>query len=1024
MRRILKYLFAFVVLVVIAATAAVFLIPREQIVALAADQVREATGRELTLSGDLSPSFWPVLGVRTGPVRLSNAEWGEAADMVSAGAAEIGVELMPLLSGEVKVTTLRLVDPVVALEIDRDGRENWVFKEPAGRETSQAASGSEARELPKISLPEAVITNGLISFTDARSGQRIELSALDLTAGLASIDSPLTLKGSGIWNGERAEFEAFIDTPAAAMEGGKATARIALNSKPASLAFDGDLQAPAGAALPLVNGKVSADVPNPTKALAWATGGGAPAGLADVGAVKLDGTVSATDAALDLAARGSAGYKGRTVSFDLKADGGAGWLDRQAFTVAASARSEGMFEASFSGPVAAGDRPSAEGPLTLRIADLRALAQWAGGAALDAPAGTLESASLDARLAMSGGDRIALSGLDLTLDQTRMTGDAGVDLGGARPMVTARLESGPIDLSPFMAPGGGGGGSGSGGAGGGWSTEPLDLSALRAVDADVAIRAEAVDLGEIKIGRSDIAATLRNGRLDMTISRVDAYGGGISGTLALIAGEEAQLSTDMTVSAVQLRPLLNAVAGFDSLEGLGNFRIRLDGRGRSMDALMKSLDGQGALDLSDGAILGLNLAELVRNFTGQAGGAQKTDFSSVTGSFDVTNGVLHNTDFSFLGPLIRVIGAGTVDIGHQAQNFRLEPTAVASLAGQGGALNESGLGIFPILVTGTWSNPKFAPDLTAAIQGLLTDPNATLDVVTGLVKGADAGAAAGALLGAVTGTGGGSGGSTGQPADPLGQVVGGILGQGASKETGAATAGASQEKPASTLDQALGGLLGGGSSRQTGSAPAGDTGTGSGGGLLGALTGGKKKPPAEPQPAAPVPSAQPAGEAPAIEGATELAPAFAPLPRPATAEGRRLAAIRLAAPAETEPQADQQQEQEQQQEQQQTLPQQQEQPVQQEQPAQPVESQPQEVEQSSQQEEPQPQKKKGLLQQLQTQPQQEQQPAQQAEGQPQQQQQPAQEESNQTQEQDKLPAAEPKNDGKKGVNKILKGLLK
>ncbi len=219
---------------------------------------------------------------------------------------------------------------------------------------------------------------------------------------------------------------------------------------------------------------------------------------------------------------------------------------------------------------------------------------------MDAPAGTLESASLDARLALKGGNQIDLSGLTLRLDQTTMTGDAGVDLSSARPMITARLSSGPLDLSPFMAGEGGGGG---GAFGQGWSVEPLDLSALRAVDAEVAVRTEAVDLGDIEIGRSDIGARLRNGKLEVQIDRVDAYGGGMTGTIVLLAGEQAQLSTDLTLSAVQLRPLPNALAGFDNLEGLGNFRIRVNGSGHSMDALMKSLDGQGGLDLTDGAIL-------------------------------------------------------------------------------------------------------------------------------------------------------------------------------------------------------------------------------------------------------------------------------------------------------------------------------------------------------------------------------------------------------------------------------------
>jgi AsmA protein len=689
MRRALKYLFGFLGIVVVVIVAAVMLIPRERIVALAVDQARAATGRELKLAGELSPSFWPVLGVRTGPVTLSNADWAEAGNMVSANAAEIGVELMPLLSGEIKVTALRLVDPVVALEIGGDGQPNWVFGDGTmaqGGDSGEAASSG----LPKFSLPEAVITNGKISFHDARSGQRIELAALDLTAGLEGLDAPLNLSGSGLWNGERAEFTAFIDTPAAAMEGGKTVIRASLASDPASISFDGDLQLAEDAALPLVNGKISANLPNPSKAMAWATGARAPAGLADLGAVELDADVAATEAALRLETIGSVGYKGRSVGFNLKANGSEGWLDRQAFMVAASGQSDGLFQVSFSGPVSGlasgGGALAAKGTLRLKAGDLRGLAKWAGGTALDAPAGTLESAGLDARLELKGADRIDLSGLTLQLDQTTMTGDAGVNLGGARPMITARLNSGPLDLSPFMG-GDNGAKSGGGGAapGQGWSTEPLDLSALRAVDAQVAIRAKAVDLGDIEIGRSDIDAWLKNGRLDMKIGRVDAYGGGMSGTIALVAGEEAQVATDLTVSAVQLRPLLNALAGFDSLEGLGALRIKVNGRGRSMDALMNSLDGQGGLDLNDGAILGLNLAAMVRNLTGGGGVDQKTDFSAVTGTFVITDGVLNNTDFSFLGPLLRVIGTGTVDIGGQAQNFRLEPTAVASLTGQGGA---------------------------------------------------------------------------------------------------------------------------------------------------------------------------------------------------------------------------------------------------------------------------------------------------------------------------------------------------
>lgn len=842
MRRALRILFAFVVLVVVAVVAAVFLLPRERIVALAADRVRAATGRELVLAGDISPSFWPVLGVRTGAVRLSNADWGEAPDMISASAAEIGVELMPLLSGEVKVTKLRLVDPVVALEIDSTGHPNWDF---GGSGHGQGGGAT----LPKIVLPQAVITNGSLSFHDARSGQRIALENLDLTAGLAGIDAPLRLDGSGEWNGQRASLDAVIKTPSDAIAGRPVTVQLSLSSDPARLSFNGGLQMPSAANIPRVDGKISIRLTRPDAALVWATGTAAPDGLSDIEAVKLEGTVTADDAALKLTARGSADYKSRTVTFDLTADGAAGWLDRQAFAVEVNARTEGLFELSFGGPVMAGPAPSANGRLKAAVTDLPRLAEWTSGAALDTPAGSFETARIDTQLALTGGDRLDFSELTMKVDDTTLTGDAGIELGGVRPLLTARLASGPLDLSPFMASGDASGA----GTSRGWSTAPLDFSALRTVDADVAIRAEAVDLGEIDIGRSDIAAKLRDGRLDMDIRRVDAYGGGMTGTVVLQAGEETRIATDLTITQVQLRPLLNALAGVDNLEGLGAFGIQVDGHGRSMESLIRSLDGRGRLDLTDGAILGLNLAAMVRNLTGRGGGVQKTDFSAVTGTFDITRGVLHNTDFSFLGPLLRVAGAGTVDLGGRTQNFRLEPTAVASLTGQGGTLAESGLGVFPILITGTWSNPKIRPDLTSTIQGLLTDPNQTAETVSGMVRDADPGKAAGALIGAVTGDSGPD-----SPAGAIGQVLGGILG-------GASTS--SRHAPA-------------------GEAAAGETGDQTGtvaqpsydGGLLGALGGGRSGAGTPGQPSA---NDRGAGPPTPEFDASEFAPERAPLPRPA-----------------------------------------------------------------------------------------------------------------------------------------------
>ena len=55
----------------------VVLMPKDRVAQMAADRFASATGRKLTIEGSVRPSIWPVLGVKTGPVRLANADWGK-----------------------------------------------------------------------------------------------------------------------------------------------------------------------------------------------------------------------------------------------------------------------------------------------------------------------------------------------------------------------------------------------------------------------------------------------------------------------------------------------------------------------------------------------------------------------------------------------------------------------------------------------------------------------------------------------------------------------------------------------------------------------------------------------------------------------------------------------------------------------------------------------------------------------------------------------------------------------------------
>lgn len=124
--------------------------------------VKNATGRDLTIAGDLGVtiSLSPALVVDN--VRLANVAWGKEPDMVNIKHLEAQMELMPLLHKEIRVTRILLVEPDILLEKDAAGNGNWVFSPPAAKEEKTAAGGAGTLPLPVIQ--QVTITNGRLRF--------------------------------------------------------------------------------------------------------------------------------------------------------------------------------------------------------------------------------------------------------------------------------------------------------------------------------------------------------------------------------------------------------------------------------------------------------------------------------------------------------------------------------------------------------------------------------------------------------------------------------------------------------------------------------------------------------------------------------------------------------------------------------------------------------------------------------------------------------------------------------------------
>jgi uncharacterized protein involved in outer membrane biogenesis len=138
------------------------------LVAPIAAQVKKATGREITVGGDarIGLSLTPTLELSD--VALANASWGTAKDMIRAKRVEAQVALIPLLSRRVDIVRFTLVEPVILLETDAQGRGNWVFGTPAAPSKPSDPVGDAAGA---FGLGEFAVEKGQLTWRNGRTGE-------------------------------------------------------------------------------------------------------------------------------------------------------------------------------------------------------------------------------------------------------------------------------------------------------------------------------------------------------------------------------------------------------------------------------------------------------------------------------------------------------------------------------------------------------------------------------------------------------------------------------------------------------------------------------------------------------------------------------------------------------------------------------------------------------------------------------------------------------------------------------------
>ncbi|NOY15486.1 MAG: AsmA family protein [Gammaproteobacteria bacterium] len=166
---------------------------REQIAA----GFQEATGREISITGDLNTSFFPWIGIQTGAIEVANAPGFGDAPLAGILGAKIKLKLLPLLGGEVQMETVVLNGVQANLITLKNGKTNWEFGSAEASDTKSTDDKSTPDDADKALAALAIggieMKNARITWDDRQSGTKLELTNMNLETGAISFDSPVAV---------------------------------------------------------------------------------------------------------------------------------------------------------------------------------------------------------------------------------------------------------------------------------------------------------------------------------------------------------------------------------------------------------------------------------------------------------------------------------------------------------------------------------------------------------------------------------------------------------------------------------------------------------------------------------------------------------------------------------------------------------------------------------------------------------------------------------------------------------------
>jgi len=617
LKKLIYFILGVAALLVIAAILISFLFDPNDYRERIAEAVKEETGRDLVIEGDLELTFFPWFAVNVGKTTLGNAPDFGDEPFLSFEEARLSIGVMPLIRGQgLKIGAVVLDSLRLNLAAAEDGRNNWQDMAEHSEAQPDPVPGLDVEEVSQgqdigLGIASIEITDAAVTYSDAQAGESYSLSNFNLVTGQVGSSDPIDISSS----------------------------------------FDFELQ-PAD---------ISGDFAIET-ALVPSEEHGIVLGDAEISTMGIDATVSVAN---DLS-----GASIQVDAFSLKS-----LMTRLGIEPPVTADPDVLGKIIFDGDVKLGD------------------------------------------------DVIAVSGVELVVDDTTFKGDLSVARDEAGT-ISISLAGDSIDVDRYMEPA-----TGAAAASGDAVPVEIPVDLIRALNVRGNLTLDAAQMSGMEFENVELGLNAQDGDLRLYPIAADFFSGKYQGDVRInAAGSTPVLSVNENISGVSLGSLAQAMFDQQNVTGTINGSFKLGGSGENLAAIQRSLGGSISMELLDGTFEGTDVwyeLRRARALYKQEPAPEpelpaRTRFSNVKATGPVRDGVFHNDDLFAELPFMQLTGGGRVDFAAGEVDYRMSARVLEQPEFVEGAteeeLEEFTEAVIPLRITGSLLDPTIAPDIEEMLK--------------------------------------------------------------------------------------------------------------------------------------------------------------------------------------------------------------------------------------------------------------------------------------------------------------------